>query len=225
MATSLSLIARPLTALLNEEAVGLEKDGCFVPQHLWKRWIDEQEAEVLLVEIHQGEMRFVLCVEGPHQESRSEIYIPRRYIQDLVFEERVNVRVLDEMPPNATEIVLQPLDSGFCGVDIASAASQLLSNWNVLTAGSILTIPIEELGGFQVDVLVKRIEPAGTVLLRGEVPLVLEEPVEENAIIPQPVVQQKVVEEEKEEEDFMDMIPIALPQGSISFPGKGYRLR
>jgi hypothetical protein len=241
MARPLSLIARPLVALLNEET---EKDGCFVPQHLWKRWIDAQETEVLLVEIYQGNVRFVLCVEGPHQESGSEIYIPDRYIHDLVFEERINLRVLDEMPPKATEIVLQPLDSGFCGVDIASAASQLLSHWNVLSTGTILSIPCEELGGFQIDVLVKRLEPASTVLLRGEVPLVIENPVEaeaeaeaqaeaeaeQNIIIPHSIVKQSIVELEDEDDadnDFASMIPISLPQGSkqiTAFSGKGYRL-
>lgn len=229
MAPPLSLIARPLVALLNEDA---EKDGCFVPQHLWKRWIDAQETEVLLVEIHQGDVRFVLCVEGPHQESGSEIYIPHRYIHDLVFEERVNVHVLDEMPPKATEIVLQPLDSGFCGVDIASAASQLLSNWNVLSAGTILSIPCEELGGFHIDVLVKQLQPASTVLLRGEVPLVVENPVEaeENVIVPQSIIKQTIVELEDDNDDdgdFASMVPISLPLGSkqtVAFSGKGYRL-
>jgi hypothetical protein len=221
MATSLSLLARPLSALLDDDELGVEKDGCLVPQNIWRRWVDAQEAEVLLVEIQQGGTRFILCVEGPHQQSTMDIYIPGRYMRDLVFEERVRVQVLEEMPPNATEIVLQPLDGGFGGVDLASAASQFLSNWNVLTAGSILSIPCEELGGFEVDVLVKQVEPAATVLLRGEVPLVLEDPTE-HEFLPQPVVQQPVVAEE--DEDFNSMVPVSLPQATSAFSGNGRRL-
>lgn len=221
MTTSLSLLARPLSALLNDDELGVEKDGCFVPLNIWKRWVDVQEAEVLLVEIQQGVTRFILCVEGPHQQSTMDIYIPGRYMHDLVFEERVRVRVLKEMPPKATEIVLQPLDGGFGGIDLAAAASQMLSNWNVLTAGNILSIPCEELGGFQVDVLVKQVKPATTVLLRGDVPLVIEDSIT-HEFLPQPVVQQPVVAQE--DEDFTNMIPVSLPQDRISFSGNGRRL-
>jgi hypothetical protein len=167
-----------------------QKDNCSVPRHIWQRWIDAQETEVLLVEILQRNVRHVLCVDSYHEQERDRIYVSQRYMSDLDQEEYVEVRVLNELPPLATKITLEPLDADSYGFDIATAVSEHLSNWHVLKAGTILTVPATEIEGYTMDIYVKAIEPEEIVLLRGEVPLdlvPLEEPPQQIHRPPTPV--------------------------------------
>lgn len=156
-----------------------EKDNCIVPQHMWRRWVQDQEEdqEVLLVQVSQGEVTHILYVESPHTQNTNTMYIPARCLQTFDETEYVRVRVLKTMPPQATKIVLQPLESELLetGIDIVAEVSVMLSNWQTLTKHTMLSVPIQEMGGIIIDLFVKEIEPADTVLLRGEVPLELED--------------------------------------------------
>jgi hypothetical protein len=230
--SSLLLYPHPLAEILDDDGPLAERDNCLVPQTLWKRWVETQTAEVLLLTFQQAETQFVLCVEGPHNESSDVVYIPRRYIQDLIPDEYVQVEVLKTMPPKATKISLQPLDNELYHCDIASAVSRYLSHWNVLSANTILSVPCEELGGFLVDVFVKHLEPESTVLLRGEVPLDLEESMERvqeweprNVIVPLKSQPSTAIIDNNDMDDFGSMIPMPItPSAPNRFPGKGYSL-
>lgn len=54
-----------------------------------------------------------------------------------------------------------------------------LSEWHLLRKGQVIPVPIPELGDFTVEMFVEDLEPAPLVMLRGEVPLELTEPLEE----------------------------------------------
>jgi hypothetical protein len=109
--------------------------------------IENQTTEVLLVEVVQLNTRHVFCVDGYHNHSINHIYIPDSYLTELDTTEYVEVNVLEEMPPKATKIVLEPLDSELDSYDLTNATSQYLSNWNLLKKGLILSFPCEDLGG------------------------------------------------------------------------------
>ena len=151
-----------------------EHDACSVHSSLWNRWISSQTIETLLVEVIQGEQRFVLTVDSPHTGETDTIYVPSRVFTGLIGTQ-VEVNLLTELPPIATNIVLQPLDTELYHCDIAGAVSEFLSHWNVLQKHTTLSVPCPELGGYCVDVFVQETEPADCVLLRGEVPLNLAE--------------------------------------------------
>jgi hypothetical protein len=155
-----------------------ERDGCVVSRALWTKWTRNQTAEVLLIELKQRHVKHILVVEGHHSQDVNNIYLPQRCMMDFDAEEYIIVKVLTEMPPLATKITLQPLDNELYHCDIATAVSEHLSKWSVLTKNVTLTVPLKELGGYLVDIFVKDIEPAETVLLRGEVPLELAESIE-----------------------------------------------
>ncbi len=222
-----------------------EKDNCFVPQAMWARWVERQEAEVLLVEVEQEGVKHILCVEGPHRMNTNTIYIPARCLQDFDETDYARVRVVTEMPPQATRIVLQPLDSEILnyGIDIAAEVGTMLSNWQVLTKHTMLSVPCEELGGLVVELFVKEVEPADTVLLRGEVPLELEEPLIKPPPLPEVTQPQQrpptpIPNEPEAFNEFIPRPPTAVtavepaynlrvgPQatGFIPFSGTGYRL-
>lgn len=201
--------------------------------------------DVMLVELLQGDTRIVLCVEGGHSEDTEVIFVPERVSAQLDAEEYVQLNLLREMPPNATKIELQPLDSELYHCDIAGAVSQYLATWNVLQKHTTLSVPCEELGGYIVDIFVKNIEPADTVLLRGEVPLELAEPlidVPEFTVPPAAAAAAPSATapsfQEPEDTDFRSVIPMIQPQplqpqqrqqpiasgGFKAFQCQGYRL-
>lgn len=176
MNASTLLRAAPLSHCLEQIGPNDERDNCIVPVRLWKKWVERQTAEVLLVEVHQRDTHILLCVEGHQDQSQEHIYIPQRYFPDIEEDEICFVTVVKKMPPNATKIELQLVDSEIYHTDISEAASKVLSNWNILTVGTVLSVPCEEMGGYLVDVIVKSCEPENIVLLRGEVPLEIAEP-------------------------------------------------
>lgn len=208
----------------------VEKDAAYVPQALWRDWIENQSTEVLLIELKQRETVHVLSVEGPHQDGDDIVYIPSRLLMDFDTSEYCIAKQLEEMPPTVTKLVLQPLDNELYHCDIAGAVSAHLATWNVLRKHMTLTVPCEELGGFQVDIFIKECEPADVVLLRGEVPIELAESLETvqewtRAPTPPPAPPATLLPS-AEAEDFNTLVPIQMPSrgGFVPFSGTGNRL-
>jgi hypothetical protein len=218
------------------EHEGPERDGCYVSSYLWEKWILAQQTEVLLLELTSGSSAATLSVVGHHSGGDETLYVPQRVLDDFGTTE-ARVRMVKEDPPRATSITLQAVDEVAYSCDIVSTVSAELANWNVLTVGTVLTVACEELGGYQVQILVKACEPAETVLLRDEVPLVLEE-----ALIgssggasqpkPQEVKQEPEAAQEMEPFDFSSMVSVAAQaeppvkrQKFVPFGGTGHSLR
>lgn len=198
----------------------IQRDNCLLPSTIWQRLIERQTTEVLLVEILQREARVVLCVDGYHNDQRDHIYIPDRFAMELDMTEYVEVNVLDTMPPIATKIVLEPLDTDLDSYDLTNSASEYLSNWNVLKKNQILSVPCSDLGGYVMDVLVKDVEPEELVLLRGEVPFEIY-----RASDPIPTPTPSLPPPQTEEESFDDFLPAMPNTGKFQpFTGRGYRL-
>lgn len=224
-----SLFLQPYSLDLLDAALA-KTDACVLPQHLWSRWVERQTTEVLLVEVSQLEEKFTLHVASHHDQNRDGIFLPPRVLAALDANEYVEVNVLREMPPVATKIVLQPLDEDVAEcVDVSEVVSGYLSKWHTLKQGTILTIECENVGGLMLDILVKEVEPAEVVLLRGEVPLEmyterppapLHQPIPQ--LQPSPQIQEPL--EDEEEEDFGLAIPQQVTTGFVPFSGKGHRL-
>lgn len=166
-----------------------EADGCVVPKSTWNRMLQDFDAETILVRVssHADDKSWILHVHSYHTLDENVLFLPQCHYDELHHQPSdVDIELLEESPPLATKIVLQPIDSSSEGMDIASAVSEYLSSWHVLSAGTMLHVPVQELGGFIVDIVVKEVEPTtadGYVLLRGEVPLELAEPL----IQPEPI--------------------------------------
>jgi hypothetical protein len=219
--------------LLQGDTLIQQKDNCIVPLHIWRDWVEKQEdedgQEVLLVEITQGSTKFVLHVESYTTESEDTIFIPSRFQHDLNMEEYVFVTILKEMPPNATRIVLEPLEQTFQSFDIATAVSELLSHWHVLSEHTILSVPCPELDGFPIEIYVKGTEPAPFVLLRGEVPLeIASSELASPPLVPVPAT--SPIEFHRQDtpipadDDFSTFLPPPQAQSFVPFGGHGYRL-
>lgn len=196
-----------------------EADGCVVSKSAWNRMLQNFEAETILVQVssHADDKSWILHVHSYHTLDENVIFLPQRCYDELHHQPSDVVVELveeDDMPLVATKIVLQPVDNSSEGIDIAKAVSEYLSSWHVLSSGTVLHVPIEELGGFIVDIVVQEVEPVhynGYVLLRGEVPLELAEPLirpeRPPTPHPKPVDLSKEDEESKEPQDWTNILP------------------
>jgi hypothetical protein len=239
MASVLLTIA-PLSHVLEEYGTAnAQRDQCIVPQRLFQQWVERHETEVMLVDIIQGDSTVTLCVEGPHNLNQETIYVPQRLLERLEEGEYAEVHLRSDLPPLATQITLQPIDSEVYHCDISAAVSEMLTYWHVLEVNTILSVPLPELGGFVADVIVKAIEPAQVALLRGEVRLELAEPLihvpefqvpkapaPAAARAPTPPPRQPaVIVDDPIAQIFAGQIPVPIQQqGFIPFSGKGYVL-
>ena len=94
------------------------------------------------MEIRQRDHVHTVCVDSYHNGLRDLMYLPSQICMDMDMEEYIEVNVLGEMPPIATKIILEPLEADTYGFDIAGATSEYLSHWNVLKAGTTLSVPV-----------------------------------------------------------------------------------
>lgn len=211
----------------------MEKDACVIPRHIWQRWVDEQTTEVLLVEVKQLNQRHILCVESYHTGDRDLMYLPSSLALEFYVDEYVEVSLLNEMPPIATKIVLEPLEADTYGFDIAGATSEYLSHWNVLKSGTTLSIPSLEIEGYTMMIHVAKTEPADIVLLRGEVPMELVELAESEGLhrpsTPMPILNPQLLappQSEQSSDDFDCLLPMSQGsrKGFVPFGGQGRRL-
>ena len=189
------------------------------------------------MKIQQLDREYVLCVDSYHNGSQRDlIYVPSHIAMDLASEDYVEVTVLQEMPPVATKIVLEPLEADTYGFDIAGATSEYLSHWNVLKEGTTLTVQSLEIEGYSFMVHVAKTEPASIVLLRGEVPMDLVELPQEHQAHQRPptpipsLVPPLIPLFPAEQEDFDSILPLSAIQsqqgktGFVPFGGPGRRL-
>ena len=142
----------------------------------------------MIVRLVQGETTFV-CTVGGYSED-DFILCPEWFFYTLVKGETARVDCLwneedsieesgEYLPlPLATKIVLKPLDNEFYHADIEEELSRHLEKFKCLQKGVTLIVPLSSLGGFEVDIFVESCEPSDEVLLRGDVPLELAEPLE-----------------------------------------------
>ena len=147
-----------------------QNDLCYLPRNEWMRLMHLDCPDILLVEVIQGDVRRVFTVGEAHDEEDA-IYIPYNCIGAFSEGEVVNVLRYITMPPVATQITIQPLETELYQCDIVAAVSKVLANMNVLHIDTTLKVPCEELGDYIVEVFIKDCQPEKIVLLRGECPL------------------------------------------------------
>ena len=155
-----------------------QHDLCYLPRHKWVQLMHLDCPDILLVEVIQGDVRRVLTV-GEGHDNGDVVYIPYNCIGAFTEGEEVIILRHIEMPPVATQITIQPLETELYQCDIPGAVSKVLANMNILHKHTTLKVPCEELGGYIVEVFIKDCQPEDIVLLRGECPLEIEQVAEE----------------------------------------------
>lgn len=163
--------------------VNENSDRCLLPDSVWQSMLEEDHSDIdgmYLVRFtdETSGNSVTLSVGGGHDDEDTMVFVPQWVFLHIESEKDVRFEFLTELPPNATMITIKPLDNALYCVDIAEDVGAVLSNWNVIHKGTILSIPLSVLGGYVVEVFIEKVEPEDCVLLRGNVPLELTESVE-----------------------------------------------
>jgi hypothetical protein len=99
-----------------------------------------------------------------------------------VIDDPVSLQPLFEQPLSATKLVLKPLDRLAYDTDFRSVIEEYLDMFHVLQSGTTLTVPVKDLGNYEIAVYVETTEPDLVVRLGGEVEFEIVPLVEEQII-------------------------------------------
>ena len=158
----------------------LERDAdpsvCYIDQGDYTRRLEDTEMRRLFAEIHFDEDVSRVCAVE-HVESRyippnldRPIFLPLWMIPDgITIGEMVDVEFqTQDAFPEATRIVLKPLDSAFYSTDAKEMLTNALTRLGVLEKESIVSLKLEELGGYEMGFYIVELEPANKCLMDGE---------------------------------------------------------
>lgn len=195
-----------------------------VDQSLWEEVIGEEMGRRVFLRIQnpQSEAQWIAPMGQPVQRSEEDtetvnpnIYLPLWMLDAAQLEgigEPLQVTFLSEEAfPEASRLVFQVVDSAFYNSDVKDELERALTAIGVVQQGTTLQIPIEALGGYNVEVFVAETEPATTVLCDGEeVAVEFREPVDQfmPALAPPPP---------RPPTPIPDELPMLIPRGQMPF--------
>lgn len=200
-----------------------------VDQSLWEEVIREEMGRRIFLRIQnpQSEKHWIAPMGQPVQRSEEDeetvnpnIYLPLWMLDAGSLEgigEPLQVTFLSEEAfPEATRLVFQVVDSAFYNSDVKEELERALTAIGVIQQDTTLQIPIDALGGYQVEIYVAETEPATTVLCDGEeVAVEFREPVDH--FIPAPLQAQPPVVQPRPPTPIPDELPMLIPPSTTPF--------
>lgn len=170
----------------NQATVDEEGDEIVLPRSVWESWADLYPAGspmiVEMTHVHTGITHYA-CTGQFHVETNRNVYAPCWILQHLGIdvcksetESMVLVKPVLTPPPRATFIGLRPMDTALYHADMRALFEERLYTFHVLQTGTTLSVYVPELGGYEVQAVVERLEPANVVVLGTEVHVDFAEP-------------------------------------------------
>ena len=152
---------------------------CYIEQDDWERRLTESaDIRRLFAVIKFGEgmeQQRVCAVEHLStrfmpQQIENPIFLPLWMIPEgAPIGDMVDVEFFSQDAfPEASRIVLKPLDSAFYNTDAKEMLTESLTRLGVLQKGDTVLLKLEELGGYEMGFYVSELEPADIVLLNAE---------------------------------------------------------
>ena len=195
---------------------------CAVEQRIWLGAQEEIGGNRLIAEITAGDRVVYSAVGSPlgaQQGGGDRIFAPTWILDQLRLNgsgEDVAVRWRsEEFFPEATRLVLRPHDSAFYHADAKEELERALTRLGVLQAGTTITVPLEILGGYEIQFDVLVTEPASVVLMEGdEVVMEFEEALDGAAEAQAPIVTPAPAPID-DTEPMIPMMPLAEPVGQV----------
>ena len=154
-------------------------DEIIIPQRILQTWMDRYPPGLpLLATVTNPDNEIVrtVCIgsglpEGISQGTERSVYMPA-WIMDHLGVQGGGVLsitpVLTELPL-ATKLTIRPLDNAAYHTDLRAAVESYLDMFHILEPNTTLSVPLEDLGGYEVMVFIETVEPAAVVRLGGEV--------------------------------------------------------
>ena len=153
---------------------GVDGTVCYINHHDWARHIQENSRLFAILKFNETTTRVcavehVLSREIP-SDMENPIFVPLWMVpSDVSLGTPIEVNFLSQDAfPEATRIVLKPLDSAFYNTNAKEMLTHSLTRLGVLQKEATILLKLEELGGYEMGFYVVDVEPADTVLLNGE---------------------------------------------------------
>ena len=154
-------------------------DEIIIPQRILQAWIERYPPGLPLlatVTNPDNEIIRTVCIgsglpEGVSQGTERCAYMPAWIMDHLGIQGGGVVSVtpvLTELPL-ATKLTIRPLDNAAYHTDLRAAVEAYLDMFHILEPNTTLSVPLEDLGGYEVMVFIETVEPAAVVRLGGEV--------------------------------------------------------
>jgi len=147
-------------------------DEIIVPKRVFDQWLTTfPPGRPLLAKLTNldTEVTCIVCIGGQDTENEC-IFAPDSVIEILQTTEEVLIDPYLEELPSATKLYLRLLNMDpIDGIDLRQAVETHLDTYHVLALGTTLKVPVQELGGCEVQFYVENCEPAAIVRLGGEV--------------------------------------------------------
>ncbi len=155
-------------------------------EQVWREIMNEHQTGRVFLRIESNSKEWFCPVGQPVSDSDVDnaLFLPLWIVETAGFAgfgEECSVTILtEEAFPQATKLVLRVIDSAFYNSEVKEELEMALTTLGVVKTHSLLQIPIQNLGGFQVEVFISQTEPADIVLCDGdEVAVEFEEPVDQ----------------------------------------------
>ena len=168
-------------------------DEIIVPKKVFDEWLGIfAPGKPLLAKLvnPDTEVTCIVCIGG--QDSQNEcIFAPDSIVEALQGSE-VAIEPFQEELPSATKLKLRLLNMNpVDGIDLRQAVENHLDTYHVLALGTILNVPVPELGDCDIQFYVEDCEPASIVCLGGEVLLeILTNEMDEEELVYEPEYEQ-----------------------------------
>ena len=165
----------PIRSLTFVEVDKEHSDEILVPRSVLQAWMDHYPPGCPLLATLTNpitEQVQTVCI-GSHNPDTTDrtVYAPLWIMDQIstVTDDPVSLQPLFEQPLTATKLVLKPLDRLAYDTDFRSVIEEYLDMFHVLQTGTTLTVPVKDLGNYEIAVLVETTEPDLVVRLGGEV--------------------------------------------------------
>jgi len=173
------LSIQPLS-FLDQESTKEAGDEIVIPETMMHKWMDlfPSGTSMLAKLTHmETDTSRVVCIGS--SDKADYVYAPNWILQHLGYssdglEQLVYISPYTEEIPAAITISLRPMDTAIYHTDLLEVIQSYLDRFHVMEAGTTICLPLEELGGYEICVVVEQVEPttaAGIVRLGGEVHL------------------------------------------------------
>ena len=157
----------------------IDSYNCYVNEDIWRRITNDFTTNRMFARITKGE-KFWICALGAPIPLKSDlkekdtpnIFVPYWMLEQIGCEGNGNALEVEYMPSEAfdesTKIVLQSIDNDSFSDNIQELLSIELTKLAILQKNTRILIKIPELDGFEVEYIVRDLEPASVVLCQGD---------------------------------------------------------
>ena len=167
---------QPLS-FLDQESTKEAGDEIVIPETMMHQWMDlfPSGTSMLAKLTHmETDTSRVVCIGS--SDKADYVYAPNWILQHLGYssegsEQLVYISPYTEEIPAAITISLRPMDTAIYHTDLLEVIQSYLDRFHVMEAGTTICLPLEELGGYEICIVVEQVEPTGLVRLGGEVHL------------------------------------------------------